>query len=1368
MYIFPKILVANFFPAFFPPTSGGEQRYYYLYHYLSAQFDITLLSPTYSDHPYQLVEHSPTFREHRIPKDPVFGSLHQKLEQHQIGPECSALVVALAGEYETLYGKYFQEIVKYADLVIHESPYTLPYDKTLYYDGKPRIYNSYNIEFKLASQILCNSISSSAADFVRYLENELVDNAKLVLATCREEVGVFIEEFAINPDKARTAPNGFEPVSQQRVNSEKSKKPFAVFMGSAHPPNVEAAYFILNKLAPHLPELDFHLIGSVCKSFDNQKLPYNVKIDGFVSEEIKTKLLSTCTVALNPMFAGAGTNLKMLDYMAVAAPIVTTQVGARGLSLSNGVEVLISDEEEFLDKCIELVNDSSLAKELGQQAQKVAYDRYTWHSIANSVAPLIRKVFDDSIILAHKKRPRKNILVVNDFPVFQASGGGQVRIKELLIELGKVYNVMLLCLGNLPERVETKITENVLEVCIPKTQAHCFAEIEKNALSPVSINDIIAADYVFYNTLFMGIFCQNIVTAEIILFEHPYLAPLLSLIPNYKPIVYSSLNCEVSLKKETLKHRADYPILINRVQELEERLLRRANLVVCVSEADWESFKVNFPSQRYVVVENGVRCSSYENLPNDINNSSKNYPLVLFVGSAHMPNIDAAHYIIDVLAPETPEVLFGIIGSVGNALVNYSRPKNVSFLGVLDEDIKNCLMKNATIAINPLFSGGGSSLKVPDFFAAGLPVVSTEIGVRGYKLLDGVHYLLANASNFPQRVRQLLADEPLRLKLRKNATDFVKEFIDWPVLGRHYCEALGELLSSRHQKKRLLVVSYRFTDPPLGGAEAYLNKILQEMSKIGDFSIDVATYDIGRLTNKWHFSAEYEPASMKDSKPDYLDYLLRFPLDISDQSADFLKCRKLFALWVEESLKQGREFMDLLTHPTLLGGWSFPEKQSDGSVVRWSSCHAEIFIGTDAKSIHMQGILNGGLITICVGDIKLYNEEARVFDFRVRLPKNVGSILGIYVKNASIVENDLRELGAFFSLIEIENQDGWQQVILDQDYATQARAENVERWVHSLMRQTEQRHPHDDQLFLEVRGPHSSALITWLDQNIAAYDVVLAQGVPFASSVDTLEVAKRHGVPCVILPHFHIEDKYYHWRLFYQAFRIADLTLATPNLAKRIFFDQLGVKSVYVIGGAADLSEFTSDNLRIASEAFIQAHRFSRLFLLVLGRKSGAKNYRLAIDALTQLNRQGYAIDLVMIGPDDDGEIIDVPNVYYLGMQPREVVIGALANCLCVVNMSSSESFGIVLIESWLAGKPVIVQRNCAAFAELVRDGEDGFLVETSEEIAQSVIQYLLNPDYARQCGNFGLEVAKFYTWFSLANSINRHLVNLVSKEAKI
>lgn len=1362
-----KLLVVNFFPAFFPPSSGGEQRYYYLYFYLSNFFDITLLSPTHPEHTYEVVEFNARFREHRVPKELIHIQLHQEMNLLNIGPECSGLVVALAGGSPNKFHDVFLDLSDKADLIIHECPFTLPYDLNFSQHNKPRIYNSYNVEYLLMNQIFQGPSKDSLLKFIKSLESDLLQIAQLTFATSEEEKLSFCDIYRCNPSQIYLAPNGFEPDKidsysiPQEINSDYiSNKPIIIFMGSGHPPNIEAGIFICEEIAPKLLNFDFFIMGSVCKYI--KTVSENIKLLGFITDADKRRLLSSCSVAINPMFSGAGTNLKMLDYMAAAAPIVTTKIGARGLSLCSGTDALIVEHQEFSIAISKLVSDEKLAKKLGKHAKQIAFDHYTWQSIADSIAPSIQALLNKSIVPFKKSRPRNKLLVINDFSVAHAVGGGQIRIKELLTELATNFDITLLCLSDLPEYTETIIKENFLEVCVPKTASHRLAEAEKNVLSYISINDIVAADYCLYNSLFRQLYLQYAATATAIIFEHPYLAPMLTLLPHKKTVIYSSLNCEFHLKKEILKSRLDFEILLNRVNELEKKLLEIADLIVCVSKADRDCFANNFPDQNYLVIENGVRCDNYKGLIGTLlripdvnpNNSS----LALFVGSSHKPNIDAAYYIRDVLAPALPDMLFGIIGSVCDVLRHHTYPSNVWLFGILDEDVKNYLMRNATIAINPLFTGGGSSLKVPDFFAAGLPLISTEVGVRGYDLLNGTHYLQANSSNFVEHVRQLAFDMQLQEILRQNSLAFVKENLDWPILGVRYTAALNLLIKKSYFQRKLLVVTYRFTDPPLGGAEVYLNNILRELAAIGEFAIDVATYEVEKIFNKWHFSADYIPLIKQPPKPDYLTHIVRFPLDIQNQDTDFQKCQKLFSLWMSESLSQGREFLDLLDRPTLLGGWNFPERHTDGSFARWSGTTANIFLGVDAKSIRMKGtVAHDGLLIISMGGMNLQSGVSGTFDLQIYLPKVMDSILEIHVDVSSSV-NDVRELGAYFNYIAVEQQNGWHPVKLDEDYTTYARAIYIERWVHSLVKQTKQRKFEDDQIFLDVRGPKSSALLQWLDNNISSYDVVLAQGVPFASSVDALHASKRHGVPCVLLPHFHMEDKYYHWRSFYQAFQCADLVLAAPNSAKRIFFDKLGVNSVAVLGGAADPSEFTPENLKIASEAFIRLHRSSRPFILILGRKAGGKNYHLTIEALIHLNQQGYLIDLVMIGPDDDEVKIDTPNVFYFGMQPRDIVIGALAECLCVVNMSSSESFGIVLIEAWLAGRPVIAQRQCAAFAELVRDGENGFLAETSEEISDYVIKFLSNISYANRCGEVGCEEAKRYTWFNLAKSINNCL----------
>jgi glycosyltransferase involved in cell wall biosynthesis len=277
---------------------------------------------------------------------------------------------------------------------------------------------------------------------------------------------------------------------------------------------------------------------------------------------------------------------------------------------------------------------------------------------------------------------------------------------------------------------------------------------------------------------------------------------------------------------------------------------------------------------------------------------------------------------------------------------------------------------------------------------------------------------------------------------------------------------------------------------------------------------------------------------------------------------------------------------------------------------------------------------------------------------------------------------------------------------------------------------------------------------------VASYDVVLAQGVPFSTPVVVTEIAARQGVPVVLLPHFHMEDRYYHWRRFYEMFRHAQCVIAAPTQAKFMFFDVIGAASALVPGGGVDLSEYDTKGLRVRQKAFLARHTGTKPFVLVLGRKAAGKNYQMVIDAALAVNRDGHRVDLVLIGLDDDGIAVTAPNTYYYGAQPRDVVLGALSLALCLVNMSESESFGIVLLEAWLSGRPVVAQRKCMAFAELVVSGENGMLVESSLEIVRALEQYLTRPEVATRHAENGRTMAQKYSWASIATEIEAILLS--------
>ena len=172
-------------------------------------------------------------------------------------------------------------------------------------------------------------------------------------------------------------------------------------------------------------------------------------------------------------------------------------------------------------------------------------------------------------------------------------------------------------------------------------------------------------------------------------------------------------------------------------------------------------------------------------------------------------------------------------------------------------------------------------------------------------------------------------------------------------------------------------------------------------------------------------------------------------------------------------------------------------------------------------------------------------------------------------------------------------------------------------------------------------------------------------------------------------------------------------------------------------------------------------------FVLILGRKAGAKGYRKIIEAVEELNCEGVKLSVVLIGPDDDGVPINSANAIYLGRQPRNVVRGALQECILLCNMSTSESFGIVLLESWLAGKPVIVNGNCAAFRDMVVHGENGFVV-SGDTLKSALVELANDPAARAELARNGRQVAEKFDWEAVCNNFVKICREMVAMEGAV
>jgi GT2 family glycosyltransferase/glycosyltransferase involved in cell wall biosynthesis len=174
-----------------------------------------------------------------------------------------------------------------------------------------------------------------------------------------------------------------------------------LFIGSfAHLPNLLAAEFFLNQVWPHLQGATLHIIAGarhdyhLARAADRVKLKLNqpgVELEGFVSDV--RPAYERAAVVVAPLVASAGTNIKILEAMAMGKAIVSTPAGVNGLDLVPGDDfVLAKTAAEMADAIGELLSDLSRRRRFETAARRRAEDDYGWDQIAYRQALLYRKL----------------------------------------------------------------------------------------------------------------------------------------------------------------------------------------------------------------------------------------------------------------------------------------------------------------------------------------------------------------------------------------------------------------------------------------------------------------------------------------------------------------------------------------------------------------------------------------------------------------------------------------------------------------------------------------------------------------------------------------------------------------------------------------------------------------------------------------------------------------------------------------------------------------------------------------------------------------------------------------------------------------
>jgi polysaccharide biosynthesis protein PslH len=218
----------------------------------------------------------------------------------------------------------------------------------------------------------------------RYLQ--LADRVLTVSETDRETFSIVVDRAKITVIPTGVDVEYFQPQLVEEVQNS------LVFTGSMDwLPNEDAVFYFVDKILPLIREQCSDVVINVVGRKPSRKLQSfaesrgNIRLTGWV-EDIRP-FVARGSVCIVPLRIGGGTRLKIFEAMAMGKAVVSTSIGAEGLPVITGENILLADyPREFADQVISLFSDIEKRKRLGRAARTSVEEKYSWANVAQRFA----------------------------------------------------------------------------------------------------------------------------------------------------------------------------------------------------------------------------------------------------------------------------------------------------------------------------------------------------------------------------------------------------------------------------------------------------------------------------------------------------------------------------------------------------------------------------------------------------------------------------------------------------------------------------------------------------------------------------------------------------------------------------------------------------------------------------------------------------------------------------------------------------------------------------------------------------------------------------------------------------------------------
>ncbi|MEX2007352.1 MAG: glycosyltransferase family 4 protein [Candidatus Levyibacteriota bacterium] len=393
------------------------------------------------------------------------------------------------------------------------------------------------------------------------------------------------------------------------------------------------------------------------------------------------------------------------------------------------------------------------------------------------------------------------ILVISSFLPYPLHSGGHVRLYNLIARLSKRHDITLICEKRISQRKED--IEEVSKICksvivVPRRKQWSAGNIFKTGFS---LNSFLVTGHT--NQQFKSKIKEAIDKEDfdLIHVETSYVFQNLPL--NIKiPVVLVEHNLEYMVYRR-FAGNAPLPLrpflYLDTVKlEREERnLWRKVDKLIAVSEEEGKVMNAD------AVISNGVDTKKFQisNVKSQISNAEQR---ILFIGDFRwLQNRDSAEFILRSIWPKLSGQLSMVTGQLELWIVGRKIPDYIKQMGdrnvIFDENSPSDtyeIYKKSKILLAPIRVGGGTSFKILEAMASGVPVVTTQLGNVGIGAKNREAVLIASTGEeFAMLLAEIIKNEELYERISKNARILIEKNFDWDIIAakleKVYEEAKG-------------------------------------------------------------------------------------------------------------------------------------------------------------------------------------------------------------------------------------------------------------------------------------------------------------------------------------------------------------------------------------------------------------------------------------------------------------------------------------------------------------------------------------------------------------------------------------------------